>query len=617
MSSSESTIITNMSPEPELEPEHPRHYREVIFPAGNPDFRAVRNRCAQACREFNKTPDDADPEHGLVGPVPSRPVRPVTFSEANLSPFLRIPDHRYHYHHHHHHHYHHHHCRLPPSPARHDAPRPQLTLNPLSIVRPDRDRTEDSALAITHDQTFTNPTLKARTPFVKPPVYVDYGVRLHVGGSTFINRNCTIMDTPVADVVIGERCNIGPNCVIVGVTHPVRLDERLQRNSVGQPVTIGDDVWIGANVTILGNVTIGSGSVIGAGSLVKRNIPPMSVAFGVPARVVAYLRDVKPTPPGSAPIVPTLEEALALQNRLDIVHADEQDMDGARVDNITVVEGQVGPAKRRGMIKGLIEDVADVPSAALELLDSGLLADDVPVAAEAQASRLLPRRAFGLVSPAPAVQPLSPSPSPSLPPAGAQSRFAARCVPGGDAARDRSGDDLVGVAAQQRQAEWEEERPISCRCAHSGVNHSNNINNNHRSSVVNGDDKFRNLLRLRSPRCRRLGASPLGSDDPSPHESDDDDDDDDSSDEVSPGDSLLHRRRRSHRQRQRRRRHCFGRFDVQAIAVVTVIVIMSAAVGFAVAYLWASASAAGGGNHHNRISNVSRPGLRVGADADM
>lgn len=37
-------------------------YPEVIFPAGNSDFRAVRNRCAKACREFNMTPDDADPE---------------------------------------------------------------------------------------------------------------------------------------------------------------------------------------------------------------------------------------------------------------------------------------------------------------------------------------------------------------------------------------------------------------------------------------------------------------------------------------------------------------------------------------------------------------------------
>ncbi|KXX78345.1 putative maltose O-acetyltransferase [Madurella mycetomatis] len=164
------------------------HVPEVIFPAGNNDFREVRNRCARACREFNNTPEDADPE--------------------------------------------------------------KRSQKWLDIVRPDRDRREDGP-AITHDQTFANPNLKAKTPFVKPPVWIDYGIRLHVGGSTFINRDCKIMDTPVADIVIGEGCNIGPNCVIVGVKHPLRLDERLMRHSIGQPVTIGNDVWIGANVTIL------------------------------------------------------------------------------------------------------------------------------------------------------------------------------------------------------------------------------------------------------------------------------------------------------------------------------------------------------------------------------
>ncbi|KAH6614423.1 trimeric LpxA-like protein [Chaetomium sp. MPI-SDFR-AT-0129] len=191
--SSESTI-TSVRDESELV-----HYPDVIFPAGNPDFRAGRNRCAKACREFNNTPDDADPE--------------------------------------------------------------QRSQRWLDIVRPNRDRANDSSLAVTHDQTFANPTLKAKTPFVKPPIFIDYGVRLQVGGSTFINRNCMIMDTPVADIVIGEGCNIGANCCIIGVTHPVRLDERLERNSIGQPVTIGDNVWIGANVTILGGVTIGDGGL--------------------------------------------------------------------------------------------------------------------------------------------------------------------------------------------------------------------------------------------------------------------------------------------------------------------------------------------------------------------
>ena len=60
---------------------------------------------------------------------------------------------------------------------------------------------------------------------------------------------------------------------------------------VKSPVRIGRDVWIGEKATVLRGVHVGEGSVIASHCLVNKDIPPYSVAVGVPARVVRNRMD--------------------------------------------------------------------------------------------------------------------------------------------------------------------------------------------------------------------------------------------------------------------------------------------------------------------------------------
>jgi len=56
-------------------------------------------------------------------------------------------------------------------------------------------------------------------------------------------------------------------------------------------VKIGSNVYFGRNCTVLKGVTIGDNCIIGLGSLVTKDIPPNSVAAGVPAKVISTLEE--------------------------------------------------------------------------------------------------------------------------------------------------------------------------------------------------------------------------------------------------------------------------------------------------------------------------------------
>ena len=93
-------------------------------------------------------------------------------------------------------------------------------------------------------------------------------------------------------VEIGNRVLVGQSVYISDNSHGDTDEESLKIPPIERPlvvkgpVIIEDDVWIGRNATILSGVHIGKGAVIAAGAVVNRDVPPYSVAAGVPARII-------------------------------------------------------------------------------------------------------------------------------------------------------------------------------------------------------------------------------------------------------------------------------------------------------------------------------------------
>ena len=111
---------------------------------------------------------------------------------------------------------------------------------------------------------------------------------LQIGDRVLINHGCSLGATML--VRIGDRCNIGPQSILIdNAFHELDPDRRDQPPE-SAPVILEDNVWLAARVIVLPGVTIGTNSVIGAGSVVTKDIPPNVLAAGIPAKVIRPLR---------------------------------------------------------------------------------------------------------------------------------------------------------------------------------------------------------------------------------------------------------------------------------------------------------------------------------------
>lgn len=110
---------------------------------------------------------------------------------------------------------------------------------------------------------------------------------LQTGHDVSLGPGVVIYETR-AGLRIGDSCMIAAGVKICGVGHgmeSIDIPMRLQPIKA-QFIEIEDDVWIGMNSVIHPGVRIGAHSIIGSGSIVTKSIPPYSIAYGSPCRVV-------------------------------------------------------------------------------------------------------------------------------------------------------------------------------------------------------------------------------------------------------------------------------------------------------------------------------------------
>ncbi|MGE3315862.1 MAG: sugar O-acetyltransferase [Planctomycetaceae bacterium] len=122
---------------------------------------------------------------------------------------------------------------------------------------------------------------------IRPPFRCDYGYRTQIGARTFANFGLVVLD--VAEVIIGDDVQIGPNVQLLTATHPVEPGPRRAKWEGSLPIRIGNNVWLGGGVIVCPGITIGENTVVGAGAVVVRSLPANVVAVGNPARIVREL----------------------------------------------------------------------------------------------------------------------------------------------------------------------------------------------------------------------------------------------------------------------------------------------------------------------------------------
>ncbi len=118
--------------------------------------------------------------------------------------------------------------------------------------------------------------------FFAMEVETRYGKNISIGDNCIINKK-VLLDGRGGRLTLENNVDIAQEVNIWTLSHDPQHDYHATK---GAEVYIEEYVWIASRVTILPGVRIGRGAVVATGSVVTKNVPPMTIVAGVPAKVV-------------------------------------------------------------------------------------------------------------------------------------------------------------------------------------------------------------------------------------------------------------------------------------------------------------------------------------------
>jgi len=123
-------------------------------------------------------------------------------------------------------------------------------------------------------------------------VYRKCGVK--IGKGVFMGYLVEI-DSEHPDLVeIGNWVAIGPGVKIMAHSAASLYHQKTGvYREEAKKVVIEDGAWLAAGAIILPGVTVGRGAIVAAGAVVSRDVPPLTMVAGNPARPVQKLTPVR------------------------------------------------------------------------------------------------------------------------------------------------------------------------------------------------------------------------------------------------------------------------------------------------------------------------------------